>query len=76
MEWMGGENLQTKISQLLPPPLASDGIKGKGGPNGQTQTIGKVIEGNGTSTGMKLQPGFVEWMMGYPPGWTHIEDED
>jgi len=21
-----------------------------------------------------LQPGFVEWMMGYPEGWTEIPD--
>ena len=27
---------------------------------------------NGANTGMKLQPAFVEYMMGYPEGWTEI----
>jgi len=31
---------------------------------------------NGESTGMKLQAGFAEWMMGYPPGWTDIGPTD
>ena len=29
---------------------------------------------NGTKTGLKLQPNFVEWMMGFPEGWTEIPD--
>ena len=28
----------------------------------------------GTKTGMKLQPAFVEWMMGYPESWTELTD--
>jgi hypothetical protein len=28
----------------------------------------------GKNTGMKLQPAFVEWMMGYPDGWTELTD--
>ena len=28
---------------------------------------------DGTSRGLKLQPAFVEWMMGYPLGFTHVE---
>ncbi len=27
----------------------------------------------GTNTGMRLQPAFVEWMMGYTEGWTELE---
>ena len=26
----------------------------------------------GPKIGMKLQPAFVEWMMGYPLGWTDL----
>jgi len=26
----------------------------------------------GAKTGLKLQPAFVEWMMGYPDGWTEL----
>ncbi len=28
----------------------------------------------GNSLGLKLQPAFVEWMMGYPEGWTELPD--
>lgn len=28
----------------------------------------------GTRIGMKLQPAFVEWMMGYPDRWTELTD--
>jgi hypothetical protein len=27
----------------------------------------------GSKTGLKLQPAFVEWMMGLPDGWTDLE---
>ena len=29
---------------------------------------------NGTNRGLKLQPAFVEWMMGYQEGWTELID--
>ena len=29
---------------------------------------------NSTGTGLKLQPAFVEWMMGYPDKWTELID--
>ena len=38
--------------------------------NGRTPTPSEAI---GTSRGLKLQPAFVEWMMGYPLGFTHVE---
>ena len=39
------------------------------------ETLVKVVNGtSGTKTGLKLQPAFVEWMMGYPKGWTEIPD--
>ena len=28
----------------------------------------------GEATGLRLQPAFVEWTMGYPNGWTEISD--
>lgn len=30
--------------------------------------------GDGVKTGLRLQPNFVEWMMGYPKDWTEIPD--
>jgi hypothetical protein len=32
-------------------------------------------EAVGTSRGLRLQPIFCEWMMGYPAGWTNISKE-
>jgi len=31
---------------------------------------------HGKSPGLRLQPAFVEWMMGFPPGFTDIERDD
>jgi hypothetical protein len=59
-------------SGLLPTPAARD-WKGAGTRN--ENTVPNVIEGReriGTKTGLKLQPGFVEWMMGYPQNWTDL----
>jgi hypothetical protein len=33
--------------------------------------LGEVV---GNSRGLKLQPAFVEWMMGYPDKWTELTD--
>jgi hypothetical protein len=30
----------------------------------------------GKQTGLRLQPSFVEWMMGYPPGWTDLSSPE
>ena len=35
--------------------------------------IHDVLKTVGKSRGLKLQPSFVEWMMGFPLGFTHIE---
>jgi hypothetical protein len=35
-----------------------------------------AIASIGTSRGLKLQPAFVEWMMGYPLGYTHVGSPD
>lgn len=68
--------LGRQISNILSTPTAAEGPKGKGGPKGM-RTLGKDIEGaNGANTGMKLQPAFVEYMMGYPEGWTDLNDSN
>ena len=64
---------------LLPTPVASDNRDRGSWEDGAIQRRvkkGKSIELsmkiNSKRLGHKLQPGFVEWMMGYPPGWTDI----
>jgi hypothetical protein len=56
---------------MLPTPKAQN-ARGGGqihGTGGQDLT---VAIGVGTKTGMKLQPAFVEYLMGYPKDWTKI----
>jgi hypothetical protein len=60
--------------KLLPSPRA-------GNPGSRpNQKGGKILAEEvakvGTSRGLKLQPAFVEWMMGYPLGFTHVESPD
>ena len=68
-----GLKLETAV--LLPTPCAADHYTENMAANtdGNTTrgpTLGQAIHGgNG-----KLAPEFVEWMMGYPPGWTEVSD--
>lgn len=71
-----GEDLPTKIA-MLPTPSARD-YKGAG-LNGW-DTMPSLIErgatkgSTGTKTGLKLQPSFALWMMGFPPDWCDLAD--
>lgn len=63
---------------MIPTPRASD-YKGASnhtvlkGRNPMTNSLMDAVEmGSGQKTGLKLQPAFVEWMMGYPQGWTDL----
>ena len=63
-----------RLVQMIPTPAARN-WKGAGTRN--ENTVPNVIEGReriGTKTGLKLQPGFVEWMMGYPEDWSSLTD--
>ena len=61
--------LQDQI-RMLPTPKKNEangiGVHGMGSQDLRTKL--------GTKTGLKLQPAFVEWMMGFPEGWTEIPD--
>ena len=78
-------SLEDTLFSMLPTPTTSDGtghnrtwgtgqvsihniIEGKGKqPNGEV-----VLSKDAPKTGLKLQPTFVEWMMGYPQMWTNL----
>jgi len=52
---------------MLPTPrtaAARDSMHDRGKSN-----LGEIV---GENIGLKLQPAFVEWMMGYPEGWTEL----
>jgi hypothetical protein len=52
--------------RMLPSPAARDYRSGKGRQdNGHTPQLPEVMGG-------QLNPEFVEWLLGYPRGWTEI----
>lgn len=64
---------------MIPTPRAQDGEGGiEYAPYGQiirkngTRHGAKIKDLVGTRTGLKLQPNFVEWMMGFPQNWTDL----
>ena len=68
-------NLETVVARVMwPTPTATDG---KG--SGQNDTIRDrldyaVEKPNGKRISGSLNPQWVEWLMGYPEGWTDLED--
>jgi hypothetical protein len=64
----GHYKLRDQIA-MLPTPDASD----RRSKNSKQQGVSNIV---GTSRGLKLQPAFVEWMQGYPLGFTHVESPD
>lgn len=68
-------------SGLLPTATARDNRgTGKEGHKSRDSLDYRIEKGTkkgeivGKGTGLKLQPAFVEWMMGFPEGWTEIPD--
>jgi len=65
---------------MLPTPDAGMGTRGARvydpqGYNASQRTVNALVTGtSGERTGLKLQPNFVEWMMGFPKDWTEIPD--
>ena len=67
-------SLQTIVS-MIPTPTTRDY---KGARKPEMLTSGRKENNSledklvGTNRGLKLQPRFVEWMMGFPEGWTEV----
>jgi len=57
---------------LLPTPIATDS-KNRGTLD-YRKSKGKTVHLQTLVGGNKLNPQFCEWMMGFPPGWTELED--
>ena len=73
----GGKDLQTFVS-MLPTPATRD-YKGANGSDHMSKDRPHMDQlpnaiTHGTNRGLKLQPAFVEWMMGYPDKWTELID--
>jgi len=74
------DGLATVIKDSLPTPdrsMAKSGYMGNRKQDGRQVNLPTALldSTGGPNTGMKLQPEFVEWMMGMPPGWTDPESE-
>jgi hypothetical protein len=73
----GGPNLQTALS-LIPTPASRDYKAGS--VSNPYDTLDSLVEtgatkgGDGKKTGLRLQPAFVEYLMGYPKSWTELTD--
>jgi hypothetical protein len=59
---------------ILPTPTSRDHRSEKCSDETFDRNSRPLSETLGKNTGMKLQPAFVEWMMGYPEGWTELID--
>lgn len=68
----GHYKLRDQIAMLPSPRAGNPGSRPnqKGG-----KILAEEVAKAGTSRGLKLQPIFCEWMMGYPAGWTNISKE-
>ena len=68
LDGSGGDDLATAVAkEMLPTPNARDWRSGKGRQeNGHTPQLPEVIGG-------QLNPTWVEWLMGWPLGWTDLK---
>lgn len=65
-------DLSNAISLLPTPNGLVGGVKSRGGKRKGELLLGGRI---GANPGLKLQPAFVEWMMGFPENWTNIGEQ-
>ena len=67
-------NLETQVARsLLPTPIADDAKNVNPKQNRFPTLTSKVKEMEGSGS---LNPTWVEWLMGYPIGWTDLKDSE
>jgi len=76
MERRGNKgSLPAVVAAMLPTPRCHDAREYGASPSEQarhTPSLTCQVAGAAGS----LHPQFVEWMMGFPPGWTDLDDDD
>ena len=65
----GGQNLQTAVDRMWPTPTVQDGTNTAGASQFDRNTP-PLYSAVADKPGQKLNPDFVERLMGFPPGWT------
>jgi len=72
-----GDGLATVVGMVATPttprPHDSENTAGKYYPSQNQEDLTKAV---GMNPGLKLQPNFVEWMMGFPQNYTLVEDSE
>jgi hypothetical protein len=66
----GGDDLATAVARETFPTPTTQGAHNNGGP-GQAKRNSPPLN---SVAGGQLNPPFVEWLMGFPLGWTDLED--
>ena len=79
--WEKHQPLLCQQIAILPTPNSSMGKTQDQGKNRrssgkQMEMATVVMDTIGRNRGLKLQPGFVEWMMGYPAEWTALNPSE
>ena len=64
---------QAEREKLLPTPNARDWKDGKTAGNRKSPGLGVVAHQLDTETGGQLNPTWVEWVMGWPLGWSELK---
>jgi hypothetical protein len=64
---------QAEREKLLPTPNARDWKDGKTAGNRKSPGLGVVAHQLETETGGQLNPTWVEWLMGWPLGWSELK---
>ena len=64
---------QAEREKLLPTPNARDWKDGKTAGNRKSPGLGVVAHQLDTQTGGQLNPMWVEWLMGWPLGWSELK---
>jgi len=71
----GGKDLQTAIGLIHTPRKSDSNTPSKSRRESKIQ-LREQIDRIGKNPGMRLQPAFVEWMMGYEIGWTDLNPSE
>jgi DNA (cytosine-5)-methyltransferase 1 len=65
-----GDGLSTAVKQTLPIPIVNDSKN-----NGSPSRFNRRAAAPDAMAGGSLNPAWVEWLMGFPIGWTDIDAE-